>query len=1071
MVKKFKLYNNLSGWLVFAIAAVTYLMTIEPTASLWDCGEYIASSYKLEVGHPPGAPLFMIMARFFANFAGGDSSKVAMMINSMSALASAFTILFLFWTITHLAKRIFLKDDSSYSTGNIIAVLGAGLTGALAYAFSDTFWFSAVEGEVYATSSLFTAMVFWAILRWEDVADEPNANRWIVLIACLMGLSIGVHLLNLLAIPAIVFVYYFRKYKFSWKGAFLSLVLSIVILVLLMYGVIPGVFKMSSVFELFFVNKLGLPFNSGMYVHLLVLVSLMIYAVWYSFTHEDSRKNFMLAGGFLLLSGIWWLTKSGFFNFVILLLLSWAVWVLSKKESAVLNTILTSILAIFIGYSSFATIVIRSNSETPINENDPSNPFALLYYLNREQYGQRPLFYGQYYSAPVTGYKQGKVVYNPSGKRYIITNHETEKEYDKRFMTLLPRMWSEEEDHISVYEQYAGKSKKTLSVTDPQTKETTKVVCPTFGQNLRYMFEYQFGFMYMRYFMWNFSGRQNDIQGFGGPVNGNWITGIRFLDEPRVGTVKDMPDDMKNDPSRNTYYLLPLLLGLIGLVYHFNRDTKNWWVVSLLFVMTGIAIVVYLNQYPYQPRERDYAYAASFYAFTIWIGVGVLAIFELLRKYAGEKIGAIVAVSLSFLAVPVVMASENWDDHDRSGRYLTRDVAFNYLNSCAPQAILFTNGDNDTFPLWYAQEVEGKRTDVRVCNLMLMNTDWYIDQMKRPSYTSAALPLSLPKRLYYDGVNNQVAVYERTKEPASPKEVIDFIASDNEAAKLQFYDEDIYYIPTKTIRIPVDAAAVIASGTVKPEDADKIVPYIDIKLKGSWILKSQLMVIDILANNNWKRPLYFVTGYNDDALGLEEYFQCEGMAYRLVPIRSENKSWFDYGRIDTDIMTKNVMDKFVWGGANDPSVYLDYYHKRTISVIRARLIYARLAKQLAAEGKKDQAVKVLNTCMKSLPLSNVGYDFFLPYMVDAYFAAGDNEAAKKLSKDIATYYLDKVDYYLNQKQYIVLNANQDITQGIQIVSQTLQSCYDSGETEVAEELNIRLSGLYEKYTTLVKGKK
>ncbi len=472
MVKKYKLYNNLAGWLAFAIAAVTYLMTIEPTTSLWDCGEYISASFKLEVGHPPGAPMFMIMARFFSNFAGGDSSKVAMMVNAMSALASAFTILFLFWTITHLARRIIMKNESDYTMGRIIAVIGAGLTGALAYAFSDTFWFSAVEGEVYATSSFFTAAVFWAILRWEDVADEPQANRWIMLIALLVGLSIGVHLLNLLTIPAIVFVYYFRKYDFSWKGVFLSIILSLVILVLVMYGVIPGIFRVTSAFELFFVNKLGLPFNSGMYFHLLVFFGLMVYAVWYSYKKTDTRNNFILAGSILLLSGMWILTKSGFANVIFLLLLMLGVWFLSSREKVVLNTILTALMVIFIGYSSFATIVIRATAETPMNENDPSNPFALLYYLNREQYGQRPLFYGQYYNAPITDYKEGKIVYNPVNGKYVITNRETERVYDKRFMTIFPRMWSDQDDHIASYQDWAGSGGKSIRVTDPQTNES-----------------------------------------------------------------------------------------------------------------------------------------------------------------------------------------------------------------------------------------------------------------------------------------------------------------------------------------------------------------------------------------------------------------------------------------------------------------------------------------------------------------------------------------------------------------------------------------------------------------------
>ena len=784
MIKKFRLWDNILGWAVFAIAAVTYLLTIEPTTSLWDCGEFIASAFKLEVGHPPGAPFFMLLARFFANFAGGDVSKVAMMVNAMSGLASALTILFLFWTITHLARRIMLKQESDYTAGRVIAVLGAGMTGALAYAFSDTFWFSAVEGEVYATSSLFTAAVFWAILRWEDVADEPHADKWIILIAFMMGCSLGVHLLNLLAIPAIVCLYYFRKYKFSWKGLALSMAISLMLVVLIMYGIIPGIFTITSRFELFFVNSIGMPYNSGMYIHLILLITALILSVWYTFSHENGMKGFILAGLTLLLSGIWLLTHSLVFNIVILAGIIYVVYYLATHNRVALNTVMTSILVILIGYSAFATIVIRSTAETPMNENDPSNPFALLYYLNREQYGQRPLFYGPYYNAPVTNYEKGKPTYNPVDGKYKITNRETVRKFDERFMTVLPRMWNDQAEYVKVYEEYVGKKGKPVRINDPQTGEPTTVRVPTFGQNLSFMFNYQFGFMYFRYFMWNFSGRQNDVQSYGGTINGNWITGFNFLDAPRLGTVDNMPDDMKNDPSRNRYFLLPLLLGLVGFLWHFNRDVRNWWIVLLLYIMTGIAIVVYLNQYPNQPRERDYAYAASFYAFTIWIGLGVLALFELLSKLTGEKAGAIVVSLITLAAVPVLMASENYDDHDRSGRYLARDVAYNYLNTCAPQAIIFTNGDNDTFPLWYAQEVEGIRTDVRVCNLMLLNTDWYIDQMKMQAYTSDPLPVSLPKKLYYDGVNNQVAVYERVKEPATAKEVINFINSDSDVSKL-----------------------------------------------------------------------------------------------------------------------------------------------------------------------------------------------------------------------------------------------------------------------------------------------
>ncbi|MDM8002326.1 MAG: DUF2723 domain-containing protein [Bacteroidota bacterium] len=1066
MIKKYRLWDNILGWAVFAVAAFTYLMTIEPTMSLWDCSEFIASAFKLEVGHPPGAPLFMILGRFFSNFAGGDEAKVAMMINAMSGLASALTILFLFWTITHLARRIFLKQESDYTPGRIIAVLGAGLTGALAYAFSDTFWFSAVEGEVYATSSLFTAVVFWAMLRWEDVADEPHADRWIILIALMMGLSIGVHLLNLLAIPAIVFIWYFRKYEFSWKGFTVSIIVSLLLLVLIMYGIIPGIVRVTSGFELFFVNSLGMPFNSGMYIHLLLFIAALVLTVWYSFTHSDGTRIFIFAGVTLLLSGIWLLTDSLVLNIIFLAAVVYGAWILSTRQRVALNTIMTALLVIMIGYSSFAVIVIRSTANPPMNENNPSNPFALLYYLNREQYGQRPLFYGPYYNAPVTDYVKGKPTYNPSGGKYIITNRETTRKYDERFMTVFPRMWSDSEDHIREYEKYVGDKGKPVRVSDPQSGEATTLRVPTFGQNLGFMFRYQLGFMYFRYFMWNFSGRQNDVQSTGGPVNGNWITGINFLDAPRTGSVRGMPDDMKNDPSRNRYFLLPLILGLVGFLWHFNRDVRNWWIVVLLFVMTGIAIVIYLNQYPNQPRERDYAYAASFYAFTVWIGLGVLALFELLRKATGETPAGVVASVLTFAAVPVVMGSQNWDDHDRSGRYLARDVAFNYLNTCAPNAIIFTGGDNDTFPLWYAQEVEGVRTDVRVCNLMLLNTDWYIDQMKYKAYTSEPLPISLPKELYYDGVNNQLAVFERVKEPATAKEVMKFITSGSDVSKLKIYGEDLWYIPTRTIRIPVDSAKVLANGTVRPEDADKIVPYIDINLKGSWIMKNQLLVLDILANNNWDRPIYFVAGQTEDALGLEEYFQLEGLAYRLVPVKGVNKSWFEYGRIDTDILYDNLMNKFSWRGASDPDVFIDYYHKRTLTVVRARLNHARLARELAAQGDTVRAAKVIDRCLELFPVSKLGYDFYFVDIISASFAAGQKEKARELSREFTDYYAERTGYMLDQMPSVAMYAGAEIANGLQMMVQVMRVCFDNGETALAEEINTRYNTLYARYAAM-----
>jgi hypothetical protein len=990
------------------------------------------------------------------------------MVNAMSALASAFTILFLFWTITHLAGRILLPKKDAFTPARIIAVMAAGIVGSLAFTFSDSFWFSAVEGEVYATSSLFTAVVFWAILKWEDVADEAYADRWLILIAFLMGLSIGVHLLNLLTLPAIVLVYYFKKYPFSWRGFMLSLVVSVVLLALLMYGIIPGIITISMKFDLFFVNTLGLPANSGMIFHIVILAFVLAFAIKYSFESSDVVRNAGFGIAALFFSGIWILTGSGFFNLLVLLALGATLWYISSRNRAVLNTILTAVAVILVGYSSTAIIVIRSNANPPLNENNPSNPVNLLYFINREQYGSRPLFRGHYYNAPVLDYTDGKPKYSLSDGKYIITSHDLEREFDPRFITLFPRMWSDQTDHRSVYEAW-GKVRGTPVQVTGQDGEKRIIRKPTFVENLRFMASYQFGYMYFRYFMWNFVGRQNDTQGSGGALNGNWITGINFIDGPRAGGT-DMPDEMKNDPSRNTYYLLPFLLGIIGLIYQLNRDRKNWFNIFLLFIMTGVAIVVYLNQYPNQPRERDYAYTGSFYFFSVWIGLGVLSIFESLSRVTNEKLAAIASGSIC-LAVPVIMGAENWDDHDRSGRYLARDVASNYLNSCAPNAILFTNGDNDTFPLWYAQEVEGIRTDVRVANLMLLNTDWYIDQMKRRTYESAPLPVSLPPQKYFDGVNNQVFIVEKTKDPVDIATIIDWVESDNKGTKVQISaTEMVDIIPSRTIRIPVDAAKVVASGTVKPEDADQIVPYLEIKLQGNSILKSQLVVLDILANNNWERPIYFVTGYQDDTFGLEEFFQLEGLVYRLIPIRSEVKSWVDYGRIDTDILYENMMEKFLWRGANDTAVFIDYNHTRTITVVKARFNYARLAKALAGEGKNEKALEVLDRCMSELPLNNVPYDPYVGNLIEAYFAAGSKDKAVSLSRELADHYFDRLEYYLKQNPYIISSAEFEIQSAIQYTSRVAEFCLTYGEKELGSELNTRLEAYYADYVNKVRQK-
>ncbi|TFH39305.1 MAG: DUF2723 domain-containing protein [Bacteroidia bacterium] len=1061
-MKSYRLYNVSLGWLVFLIAAVTYLLTAEPTMSLWDCGEYILSGYKLEIGHPPGAPTFMIMARFFSLFTS-DVTRVALMVNRMSALASAFTIMFLFWTITHLARKIILPEGSEEKPARIFAVLAAGLTGSLAYAFSDSFWFSAVEGEVYATSSMFTAITFWAILKWENEADQPYADRWLILIAYLVGLSVGVHLLNLLAIPAVIFVYYFKKFSFSWKGFGAAIAISVIILALIMYGLIPGFVQVASRIELFLVNSVGLPYNSGIFLLVILFIGSIIMAIRATMTSKSVTAISIWAVLTLFFSGIWTLAGNAALNILVLLVISGFTWYIAGRNRTALNTILTSILVIMIGYSAFTLIMVRAAAGTPMNQNSPETAFSLLYYLNREQYGQRPLVKGPYYNAPLESYDEGKPTYSPVDGEYVITNRDIIPKYDERFVTLFPRMWSPQADHVNIYKEWVQVKGSPLQVTDPSGEKRVEYK-PTFGENLKFMVSYQMGFMYFRYFMWNFAGRQNDVQSSGGPFDGNWISGIGFIDESRIGPQKEMPADMRDVPSRNVYYLLPLLLGLAGLYYQLNRDVRNTWVVALLFLFTGLAIVIYLNQYPNQPRERDYAYAASFYAFAVWIGLGVLFLWEMISKLTGEKIAAPLAAVISLLAVPALMASENFDDHDRSGRYTATAVSKNYLESCAPNAVLFTNGDNDTFPLWYAQEVEGVRTDVRVCNLMLFNTDWYIDQMKKKAYDSDPMPLSLPKSKYYDGVNNQVFIYERIKEPVDIKMVIDFVGSEDPGSKLTFQDGEVRdYIPGRKIRIPVDREKVLASGTVKPEDADLIVPYIDITLKGSTILKSQLMVLDFLAHNNWERPVYFVTGYHNDAFGLEEYFQLEGNAFRLVPIKSHNNSWLDYGRVDTDILYNNLVNRFEWGNAKDEDVYLDYYHIRTILVIRARVNYARLAKALVEEGDSERAVKALDFVMQELPLNKLPWDMYMPDIIDAYLAAGETGKAGTLAAEMRDYYGSRLEYYYDLPVNFRMAAEMEVQSALSVISRVGQSFIKYGDAETGSQINEMVQEYYSKF--------
>ena len=1012
-----KLINNILGWLVFIVACITYFATLEPTVSWWDCGEFITSAFKLEVGHPPGAPTFMILGRIFTLFAP-DATKAAVMVNSLSAIASAATIMFLYWTIVHLAKKLFPAEE--LSTGEQIAVWGSGLVGALAFTFTDSFWFSAVEGEVYALSSLFTAMVFWAILKWENVAHEKYANRWLVLIAYLMGLSIGVHLLNLLAIPAIGLVYYFKKYEFSWKGVVYALAASMGILLGIQYGIIPGVPRIAFVFDRIFVNSFGLPFNSGILFMIALLAAASVWGINYT----------------------------------------------RKRNMVVWNNALTMIIVILIGYSSFALIVIRASANPPMNQNNPDNAFALVRYLNREQYGDRPLAKGPYYNAPRIGTKDPKEQYNKVDGKYEVTGTMPGGSvYEPKMETVFPRMYSDKANHIQAYKDW-GKVKGT-PVRVRERGEVKTLQKPTFGENLRFFFSYQIGHMYMRYFMWNFVGRQNDIQGHGSFENGNWVSGISFIDEPKVGPRDNMPDFMKNDPSRNVYYFLPLLLGLLGLFFQYNQGKKGketFAVTMLLFILTGLAIVVYLNQYPYQPRERDYAYAGSFYAFAIWIGLGVLAVYAGLKKVLKGAPGAVLATIISVVAVPGVLASQNWDDHDRSGKYMTRDYAKNYLESCAPNAILFTYGDNDTFPLWYVQEVEGVRPDIKIVNISYLGMDWYISQQQFKTYEADPVPFSFTKDKYYMGRMDAVLFQDRIKGSVELSEAMEFLGSDDVRTKVKVTSGQMLdYLPSRDFHITVDKQRVLETGTVKPEDANEIADQVSFKITKGMITKSEMAVLNMIAANNWERPIYIdhslvFTGN----IHFLDWLQFEGLAYRFVPIRTP-KQGVTAGRIDTDILYDNVMNKFVWGNVNDPDIHMDEYNRKQINIMQARYMFTRLAQALLGEGEKDKAIEVADKMFELFPNETIPLDYNSFQMVTQYYEAGANEKANEIVRIMADNCYAMLNYFASLPANLASAVGTEQNRQISHLRNLVIVTRSYKQDELNKELDAKLQELINKF--------
>lgn len=1033
-MKRYKLLNNVLGWAVFVIAAVTYILTLESTASFWDCGEFIASGYKLEVGHPPGNPIFMLTARFFANFASSPS-EVAYMVNLMSGLLSAATILLLFWTITRLAQKIVLREgetEETMSLGQMIAILGSGLVGALAYAWSDTFWFSAVEGEVYAYSSFCTALVFWLILKWESVADLPHANRYIILIAYIIGVSIAVHLLNLLCIPAIVLVYYYRKYKNTdLKGSLIALLVSFVLIVLLLYGLVPGFVEVAGWVELLFVNVFHLPFNSGVVFYFFLIVGVIAWAIYETYAQRSDKLikiSFLIS---IVLVGIPFIGDGYIIGIVLTAVLAYYLFTRKKLAVVAMNTILLSLFVIFIGYSSYALIVIRSTANTPMDQNSPEDIFSLGGYLNREQYGDRPLFYGQTFPAEIARdangtaiSTKGKAIWKKKLKtsenesdRYIVTGYNEHYEYQPELNMLFPRMYSDKSEHISAYKEWTNFKGRPVQV---RTSEGTKTVMkPTFAENLAFFLDYQLNYMYWRYFMWNFAGRQNDIQGHGEVQNGNWISGFNFIDKHIAGDQTNLPDDLKNNAGRNVFYMLPLLLGLIGLFYQAfsgKKGIESFWVTFFLFFMTGIAIVIYLNQTPYQPRERDYAYAGSFYAFAIWIGLGVAAVWRglnyLLKTTDEKPVSTITAAvaALLCLCVPLQMVSQTWDDHDRSGRYVCRDFGMNYLSSVDENGIIFTNGDNDTFPLWYVQEVEGYRTDVRVCNLSYLQTDWYIDQMKRPAYESAPLPISADESKYAYDVRSYNYVINRLADSITVSDGLDYLYSDEDWTKDVPGYGKLNHLPTNKLYIPVNADTAVASGTVAPELKDSIVSRIvpDFTNKRGFTM-SEIASLDIINTNamqGWKRPVYFaVTVGSSYYLGLEDYFSRTGLAYQVVPLKGVSNN------IDTDKMYDNMVNKFRWGGIDKATpehpLYLDENVRRMCNT--HRMMFGDLVVQLIAEGKTDKALTALDLIMEKIPGWQVTHDLTSISLAQSYLDLGEKTKGEALLTEI----LDNSAGYLN----------------------------------------------------------
>ena len=1064
----FNKWNTILGWSSFAIALITYSLTVEPTMSFWDCGEYISTAAKLEVGHPPGAPFYQILGAFFSMFAFGNNELVALMVNMLSVFSSAFTILFMFWSSTILLKKI-ISNYTELDNSKLIVVLGSSFVGALTFTFSDSFWNSAIEAEVYAMASLFIAILLWLGLRWEEEMNTPRGNRWLLLISLVIGLSFGVHFMALLTIPAIGFLYFFKNYKkITVKNFIIANIIIVAVLLFIFKLLLPYTLAFFGKMEIFMVNSIGLPFNSGTIFALLLIVAFFYFGLKY--TREKGHPFY--------------------------------------------NTVILCILFLLIGFSTWMMLPIRANANVVINENKPSDAAEVLAYYNREQYGVNPLFYGPQYTDTFAGldadqpYLDKKPNYErdyKTGKYVIVNNYKNaEQNTDDNHKAVLPRLWSTE--HIENYISFTGvpkfqlnhnypyeedlaqygvnleelsdeqineavaqlKNELTSSINEFKTAYAQKQVDnedyvaflkkysdyliiekPSTLDNLSFMFEYQFGYMYGRYLLWNFVGRQNDIQGKYDNLDGNWISGIDFVDELHLGkgTQTNLPDDAKNNKGRNVYFFLPFIIGLIGLMYHAQRDLKSFYVLLVLFLFTSIALKIFLNERPFEPRERDYALVGSFYVFAIWVGFGVYAIYEIVTGYVKSKLAGPIVIAACLLASPILMATQNWDDHDRSNKYTALAMAKNYLNSCEPNAILFTIGDNDTFPLWYAQEIEGIRTDVKIVNTSLFMTDWYIDQQKNKTYESDGLPISFKHEEYVGDKLDYVAHVPKTDARWDIKAFIDFIKDSRSTIDLE-NGQTIHFYPTNKIRIPIDKNIIIKNKVVNPKYNDSIVPFIDLEIKGRAMYKNRLMMLDVIANNNWKRPVYFTGGSfgDDDYLWMKDYLQLDGLVYKLVPVKTKNspESPLDMGQIDSEKMY-SIINKWEWGNGERTDIYHDPETRKNSISYRTNM--ARLMQQLIYEEKNQEAEKIIELALTKMPMDFYGYYTMVEPFASGYYQIGKKEKARELLDRLVNKYKQSLTYYSGIQSSIQNGIASDIITDIERFRSLLYVMKDNNDAE------------------------